>query len=118
MYLAQHADKLGILDEIQRTPQLFQSLRGLVDAGRRRGRGKGHFLVLGSASIDRLKQSSESLAGRIRYLELAPLDAGEAGRERLFTDLTPRGPEGLFNASELDELIRALAAVREKAIAA
>jgi predicted AAA+ superfamily ATPase len=85
LYLAQHADKLVILDEIQRTPQLFSSLRGLIDAGRRRGQGKGRFLVLGSASIDLLKQSSESLAGRLRYLELAPLDAGEVGGERLDT---------------------------------
>ncbi len=77
LYLAQHGDKLVILDEIQRTPQLFQTLRGLIDKGRRRGRGKGRFLVLGSASIDLLKQSSESLAGRIRYLELGPLDASE-----------------------------------------
>jgi predicted AAA+ superfamily ATPase len=83
LYLSKHADKLVILDEIQRTPQLFRSLRGIIDAGRRRGRGKGRFLVLGSASIDLLKQSSESLAGRIRYLELAPLDAGEVGRDRL-----------------------------------
>ena len=83
LYLAQHADKLVVLDEIQRTPQLFQSLRGLIDTGRRRGRGKGRFLVLGSASIDLLRQSSESLAGRIRFLELAPLGAGEAGRDRL-----------------------------------
>lgn len=83
LYLAQHADKLVILDEIQRTPQLFRRLRGLIDAGRRHGQGKGRFLMLGSASIDLLKQSSESLAGRIRYLELAPLDAGEAGGERL-----------------------------------
>jgi predicted AAA+ superfamily ATPase len=64
-------------------PQLFRSLRGLIDKGRRSGRGKGRFLVLGSASIDLLKQSSESLAGRIRYLELGPLDAGEVGRKRL-----------------------------------
>ncbi len=87
LYLSQHADKLVILDEIQRTPQLFQSLRGLIDAGRRRGQGQskgnGRFLVLGSASIDLLKQSSETLAGRIRYLELSPLDAGEIDRDRL-----------------------------------
>jgi len=83
LYLAQHADKLVILDEIQRTPQLFRSLRGLIDAGRRQGQGTGRFLILGSASIDLLKQSSESLAGRIRYLELVPLDAGEVGGERV-----------------------------------
>jgi hypothetical protein len=104
-YLAQHEDELVILDEIQRTPQLFQNLRGLIDAGRRRGRGKGRFLVLGSASIDLLKQSSESLAGRIRYLELAPLDAAEVGRERLDT-LWLRGgfPESLLAASDAASL--------------
>ncbi len=101
LYLPQHEDKLVIFDEVQRTPQLFRSLRGIIDAGRRRGRGKGRFLVLGSASIDLLKQSSESLAGRIRYLELAPLDAGEVGRERLDA-LWLRGgfPESLLAASD------------------
>ena len=105
LYLAQHADKLVILDEIQRTPQLFQSLRGLVDKGRRRGRGTGRFLVLGSASIDLLRQSSESLAGRIRYLELCPLDAGEVGAERLDA-LWLRGgfPESLLAASDAASL--------------
>lgn len=105
LYLPQHEDKLVILDEIQRTPQLFRSLRGLIDAGRRRGRGKGRFLVLGSASIDLLKQSSESLAGRIRYLELAPLDAGEAGSKRLHT-LWLRGgfPGSLLAASDAASL--------------
>lgn len=101
LYLPRHEDKLVILDEIQRTPQLFRSLRGLIDAGRRRGRGKGRFLVLGSASMDLLKQSSESLAGRIRYLELGPLDAAEAGRRRL-EPLWLRGgfPESLLAASD------------------
>src|SRR6185503_19822285 len=105
LYLSQHEDKLVILDEIQRTPQLFRSLRGLIDAGRRRGRGKGRFLVLGSASIDLLKQSSESLAGRIRYLELASLDAGEVGRERI-DPLWLRGgfPESLLAASDAASL--------------
>ena len=105
LYLAQHADKLVILDEIQRTPQLFRSLRGIIDAGRRRGQGKGRFLVLGSASIDLLKQSSESLAGRIRYLELAPLDAGEVGRDRLEA-LWLRGgfPESLLAVSDAASL--------------
>lgn len=105
LYLSQHEDELVILDEIQRTPQLFRSLRGLIDAGRRRGRGKGRFLVLGSASIDLLKQSSESLAGRIRYLELAPLDTGEVGRERLDA-LWLRGgfPESLLAASDAASL--------------
>ena len=105
LYLTQHADKLVILDEIQRTPQIFRSLRGLIDAGRRTGRGKGRFLVLGSASIDLLKQSSESLAGRIRYLELAPLDAGEVGPDRLDA-LWLRGgfPESLLAGSDAASL--------------
>ena len=105
LYLAQHADKLVILDEIQRTPQFFRSLRGIIDAGRRRGQGKGRFLVLGSASIDLLKQSSESLAGRIRYLELAPFDAGEVGSDRL-DDLWLRGgfPESLLAKSDAASL--------------
>ena len=105
LYLAQHEDKLVILDEIQRTPQLFRTLRGLIDAGRRRGRGKGRFLVLGSASIDLLRQSSESLAGRIRYLELAPLDAGEVGGKRLDA-LWLRGgfPESLLAGSDAASL--------------
>jgi predicted AAA+ superfamily ATPase len=104
-YLSQHEDKLVILDEIQRTPELFSSLRGLIDAGRRRGRGKGRFLVLGSASIDLLRQSSESLAGRIRYLELAPLDANEVGHKRLDA-LWLRGgfPESLLAPSDAASL--------------
>lgn len=105
LYLPQHEDKLVILDEIHRAPQLFRSLRGIIDAGRRRGRAKGRFLILGSASIDLLKQSSESLAGRIRYLELAPLDAGEVGRERL-DSLWLRGgfPESLLAESDAQSL--------------
>jgi hypothetical protein len=105
LYLSQHEERLVILDEIQRTPQLFRILRGLIDAGRRRDRGKGRFLVLGSASIELLKQSSESLAGRIRYLELAPLDAGEVGRDRL-ESLWLRGgfPESLLADSDAASL--------------
>jgi predicted AAA+ superfamily ATPase len=105
LYLAQHADKLVILDEIQRAPQLFRSLRGLIDAGRRAAKGKGRFLLLGSASIELLKQSSESLAGRIRYLELASIDAGEVGGGRLEA-LWLRGgfPDSLLAASDAASL--------------
>ncbi|MBY0401787.1 ATP-binding protein, partial [Myxococcota bacterium] len=101
LYLAEHEDELVILDEIQRLPESFRTLRGLVDAGRRRGRRTGRFLVLGSASIDLLKQSSESLAGRIRYLELGSLDAGEVGRDRI-DPLWLRGgfPESLLADSD------------------
>lgn len=77
LYLSSHEDKLVILDEVQRMPDLFQNLRGLIDRGRRKGRRAGRFLLLGSASIDLLRQSGETLAGRISYAELAPLDALE-----------------------------------------
>ena len=86
-YLAAHEDKLVILDEIQRAPELFQTLRGLIDSGRRRDRRAGRFLLLGSASIELLRQSGETLAGRIAYVELGPLDileAGEAESEKLW----------------------------------
>lgn len=81
LYLAQNQDKLVILDEVHRVPDLFQNLRGLIDRGRREGRKTGRFLLLGSASIDLLKQSGESLAGRIAYLEMHPIDALEVAQE-------------------------------------
>ena len=65
LFLRSFEDRLVILDEIHRVPELFQSLRGLIDQGRRRGRRTGRFLILGSASIELLRQSGESLAGRI-----------------------------------------------------
>ena len=72
-YLGTKSDKLVILDEVQQYPDLFMSLRGVIDEGRRQGQGNGRFLILGSASNDLLHQSSESLAGRIQYMELAGL---------------------------------------------
>lgn len=77
LYLEQHKDKLVILDEVQRLPNLFQNLRGLIDRGRRAGRRTCQFLLLGSASIDLLKQSGETLAGRIAFLEMHPIDGLE-----------------------------------------
>tara|TARA_R110002072_G_scaffold211424_1_gene368952 strand:- start:5433 stop:6602 length:1170 start_codon:yes stop_codon:yes gene_type:complete len=78
LYLSEHEDKLVILDEVQRVPELFQTLRGLIDKGRRKNIRAGRFLFLGSASIDLLKQSGETLAGRIAYVYLNPLDVLEA----------------------------------------
>ena len=72
-----YPDQLIVLDEIQRMPDLFQTLRGVIDEGRRRGRKTGRFLILGSASLDLLKQTSESLAGRIAYIEMASLAVTE-----------------------------------------
>ena len=77
LYLADHEDKLVIFDEVHRQPGLFQNLRGLIDRGRRRGRRTGRFLLLGSASLDLLQQSGETLVGRISYIELDPVDALE-----------------------------------------
>lgn len=83
LYLAEHEDKLVILDEVHRLPEIFRNLRGLIDRGRRRGRKTGRFLLLGSASLDLLRQSGESLAGRIAYLEMHPIDGLEVSAEEL-----------------------------------
>ena len=71
-----------MLDEVQRAPDLFRVLRGLIDERVREGVPAGHFLLLGPASIALLRQSSESLAGRVAYLELSPLDVCEVGGEQ------------------------------------
>jgi uncharacterized protein len=71
-FFAAHADRLVILDEVQRLPEIFAVLRGVIDQRRRSGARAGQFLLLGSASIELLAQSSETLAGRLAYLELAP----------------------------------------------
>ena len=80
-FLSSHQDKLIILDEIQRVPELFTILRGLIDKGRESDRRTGQFLLLGSASMDLMRQSSESLAGRIRYIEMTGINAIEAKNE-------------------------------------
>lgn len=82
-YLEGRRGRLTIIDEVQRAPGLFQVLRGLIDERVRDGEAAGHFLLLGSASVDLLRQSSESLAGRIAYLELAPFDALEVDPTRI-----------------------------------
>ena len=79
-YLDAQAHRLVVLDEIQRMPGLFDVLRGQVDARRRQGRRSGQFLLLGSASDALMKQTSESLAGRIIYDELPGLTAVEVGQ--------------------------------------
>ncbi|PWB67777.1 MAG: ATPase [Holophagae bacterium] len=81
LYLADHLGRLVILDEIHRAPGLFPVLRGLIDRARREGAGHGLYLLLGSASLDLLKQSGETLAGRVSYLELDPFDVFEVGIE-------------------------------------
>ena len=76
-FLAAHEDRLVILDEIHRAPDLFLTLRGLIDKGRRKNKRTGRFLLLGSASMDLLRQSGESLAGRISYIDMTPLTVQE-----------------------------------------
>lgn len=97
LYLADHLDKLVILDEVHRAPGLFPVLRGLIDRARRDGRRAGQYLLLGSASLDLLKQSGETLAGRISYLELTPFHVLEVG-DRSSDALWLRGgfPESLL----------------------
>lgn len=72
LYFAAHEKQLVILDEIHRAPGMFQTLRSIIDRRGRKGRRTQQFLFLGSASIELLKQSAESLADRIAYLELTP----------------------------------------------
>ena len=108
LFLQQYEDRLVILDEIHRTPELFQELRGLIDRARRRGRRMGHFLILGSASVDLLRQSGESLAGRIEYVNLNPFDVLEVAPDTAATTkLWVRGgfPDGFLAASDADSLV-------------
>ena len=107
LFLERYEDRLVILDEIHRLPDLFQELRGLIDRGRRRGKKVGRFLILGSASMDLLQQSGESLAGRIEYVHLEPLDVTEAVSDpRTLTTLWIRGgfPDSFLAVSDADSL--------------
>ncbi len=102
-YLEAQRGRLVILDEIHRMPELFVSLRGVVDRRRRSGLRTGQFLVLGSASLELLRQSSESLAGRIAYVELTPLRVDEVGPSGADVEaLWLRGgfPDSLFAADD------------------
>ena len=81
-YLRALRRRLVVIDEVQRAPGLFEVLRVLIDERIRAGEVAGQFLLLGSAAPDLLRQSGESLAGRIAYTELAPFDVREAGDDR------------------------------------
>jgi predicted AAA+ superfamily ATPase len=83
LYFADHAGELVVLDEIHRAPGIFEALRGMIDQGRREGKGAGRFLLLGSAAIDLLAQSGETLAGRVSFVELSPFDITEVGADKL-----------------------------------
>ena len=113
MFHHQNKGKLIILDEVQRTPGIFAPIRGIIDAERRAGNEVGQFLFLGSASIDLLRQSSESLAGRIAYVELHPVDVTERFSQHqsndtasLMNELWLRGgfPNSLLAGSDEESL--------------
>ena len=76
-YLTGFNNKLLIIDEVQRKRDLFTTLRSLVDERIRNGERGGHFILLGSASRDLIQHSTETLAGRIQYLELCPFSIPE-----------------------------------------
>jgi predicted AAA+ superfamily ATPase len=106
-FFRRHQDKLVILDEIHRVPGLFEHLRGEIDRGRREGREHGRFLLLGSASIELMRQS-ETLAGRIEYIDLTPLNVVECAREGDLTDLWVRGgfPRSFLARDDEESLAR------------
>ena len=102
-FLMMHTDKLVILDEIHRTPNLFETLRGVIDEGRRKGQAIGRFLLLGSASIDLMRQT-ETLAGRIEYVSLGPLNVLELNDPITRDPLWLRGgfPRSFLAATDSD----------------
>jgi predicted AAA+ superfamily ATPase len=102
-FLSRNTGRLVVIDEIHRAPGLFPQLRGLIDERRRAGEQAGHFLLLGSASFDLLRQASETLAGRIAYLDMLPIQPDEAATAGLGIDNTwLRGgfPGSLLAASD------------------
>lgn len=95
LFLSAHSDHLVVIDEVQHKKELYPLLRGLVD----RQREPGRFLLLGSASPELIRDSSESLAGRIAYHQLHPFDLSEIPDTVSQTDLWVKGgfPNMLFS---------------------
>lgn len=110
-YLRTQQQHLVVLDEVQRLPTLFESLRGLIDHARRSSvtdsntRQTGLYLLLGSASLDLIQKSSETLAGRVAFIELGGLHRLEVP-ELLWDALWLRGgfPESLTAGSVADSV--------------
>lgn len=107
LYFDDHENDLVVLDEIHRVPGLSPLLRGAIDRARLKGKGGGRYLLLGSASLELMKQSSETLAGRVACLELGPFDVLEIGPTGLASDaLWVRGgfPGSLLSADDTRSL--------------
>jgi len=106
LFFSVNKNKLICLDEIQRSPNLFPVIRSTVDLNKH----NGQFLILGSASPDLIRQSSESLAGRISYIELTPFLFSEATHIKSINDpaisLWLRGgfPRSLMSANDTQSL--------------
>lgn len=106
-YLRAQQGKLVVIDEIQRAPGLFEILRGIIDEQRAAGQKFGHFLLLGSAALDLMRQSSETLAGRVSYLEISAINTLEASASAISdATLWVRGgfPESLLASDEQTSL--------------
>ena len=100
LFFDRHRDKLICLDAIQLLPEFFSVLRSEIDRDRRPGR----FLILGSASRDLIRQSTESLAGRISYIDLTPFLLSELTAVSTWPDLWLRGgfPESVLAENDLE----------------
>ena len=103
-YFTDNSDYLIILDEIQRKPEIFPVLRSVIDQNREQGQRNGQFLILGSASVELLRQASESLAGRIVYEELPPITLTEYNQEIDMHWIRGGYPDSLTAAEEEDSL--------------
>ena len=115
LFFGKHEDKLVILDEIHRVPEIFQPLRTIIDQGRRKNKGTGRFLLLGSASLDLLNQSGESLAGRVEYIDLPPLNCLEIKEdENELNQLWLRGgfPDSFLAKNEKNSLAYRMSFIR------
>jgi uncharacterized protein len=114
-FLEAQAGHLTVLDEVRRVPELFEELRGIVDDRRAAGEQSRQFLLLGSASLDLIQRVSETLAGRIVYLEMPPIGMEEAGPTGIpIEQLWLRGgfPDSLTAANDEDSYLWRQAFVR------
>jgi predicted AAA+ superfamily ATPase len=106
-FLEGRSDGLTVIDEVHRVPALFAELRGIIDERRRRGRDTGQFLLLGSASLDLIQRVSETLAGRVVYLDVPPLTAEETAAAGVAADahwLRGGFPNALLAGSDRESL--------------